>query len=39
MQLVADMRLDKLMLQEMLGKNFKAWPPARAGPVPGMDVP
>jgi putative transposase len=38
-QLVADLSLDKLMLQDVLAKNLKAWPPARAGPVPGVDVP
>ena len=38
-QLVADLSLDKLMLQDVLEKNFKAWPSARAGPVSGMDLP
>jgi hypothetical protein len=28
---VADLSLDKLMLQDVLAKNSKVWPPARAG--------
>lgn len=38
-QLVADSSLDKVMLQDVLVKNFKAWPLALAGPVSGVDVP